>query len=121
MLRLALLFSAVAVAFDAVAAAIARAFAFNYGQFALLAVILFAAYGIIAGQRLRWPRALVAVAIAVTADATIGTFVASHVGAWIAPNQAGREAIGSTVMTAALCFVVAALGVAVGGRVARHA
>ncbi len=121
MLRLALLFSAIAVAFDAVAAAISRAFAFNYGQFSLLALILFAAYGIVAGQRLRWPRALVAVAIAVIVDATIGSFVASLVGAWIAANQTGREAIGSTVMTAVLCLVVAALGVVVGGRVARRA
>ena len=120
MLRLALLFSAVAVAFDAVAASIARAFAFNYGQFQLLAAILFAAYGIVAGQRLRWPRALVAVAIAVVVDATIGSFVASLIGAWIAANQTGRDTAGSIVIAAVLYFVVAALGVAVGGRVVRR-
>jgi len=121
MLRLALLFSAIAIAFDAVAACLARSFAINYGQFQILAVVLFAAYGVAAGQRLRWPRALVAVAIAVIVDATIGSFVASLIGAWISANQTGREAIGSTIIAALLCFVVAALGVAVGARVARHA
>lgn len=121
MLRLALLFSVIAVAFDAVAASISRAFAINYGQFQLLSIILFAAYGIAAGQRLRWARALLAVAIAVVVDATIGSYVASLIGAWIAANQTGNEALGTTLLSALLSLVVAVAGVAVGGRVARRA
>lgn len=118
MLRLALLFSVIAVAFEAIAAAIAHAASFNYGQFQIISVILFAGYGIYAGQRLRWLRALVAVSIAVVVDATIGTFVATFIGAWIA--QSDRYAVGTTILAAFLNFVVAGAGVAVGGRVARH-
>jgi hypothetical protein len=121
MLRLALLFSLIAIAFDAVAASISRVFAVNYGQFQLLSVLLFAGYGIVAGQRLRWPRALLAVAIAVVVDATVGSYVASLIGAWIAANQTGREALGTTLISAVLSLVVAAAGVAAGYRVARRA
>ncbi len=121
MLRLALLFSVIAIAFDAIAASIARVFAFNYGQFQLLAVILFAAYGIVAGQRLRSARALAAVAIAVVVDATAGSYVASLIGAWIVTNQTGREALGSTLLSALLNMVVGGAGVVVGDRVAHRA
>lgn len=119
MLRLALLFSLVTIAFDALAASIARGFGFNYGQFQIIAVVLFAAYGVAAGQRLRWAGALVAVAIAVVVDATIGAYVATRVSAWVAANQTGRD--GSALLLGLLYFVVAAAGVAVGSRVPRRA
>ena len=119
MLRLALIFALIAVAFDAAAALISRAAAFNYGQFAVLAVVVYAAFGIYAGQRLRWWRALVAIALAALVDATVGSAVASLLGAWVL--QPWRGAVTSTALDTLLNLVVAAGGVAVGQRVMRRA
>jgi hypothetical protein len=120
MLRLALLFALIIVAFDAATALVARAFAINYGNFALLALVLYACFGIYAGQRLRWPRALLAIAIAVVVDAIVGTYVASLLGAWVAQGPYGRDLAGSTLLTALLNLVVGAAGVGVGTRVVRR-
>lgn len=119
MLRLALLFALIAVAFDAAAALIARAAAFNYGQFTILAALLYAGFGIYAGQRLRWWRALIAIAISVLADATLGSAVASVLSAWV--FQPWRDAAGGAALGASLNFALAAVGIAIGQRVRRKA
>ena len=121
MLRLALLFALILVAFDAAAALVARTFAINYGSFALLALVLYAGFGIYAGQRLRWLRALLAITIAVLVDAIAGTYVASLLGAWVAQGPYGRDPTGSTLLTAVLNLAVGAAGVGVGTRVIRRA
>ena len=120
MLRLALIFGAIVVAFDVVAASVARAASINYGHFELLAVVLYAAFGIFAGQRLRWPRAVAAIAIAAAIDVFAGSYVASLIGAWISPWNQG-DAMVATLLTGLLNVVVGAAGVAVGSRVVRRA
>lgn len=119
MLRLALAFALIAVAFDAAAALIARAAAFNYGQFALLSLVLYAAFGVFAGQRLRWQRALIALAIAAVVDVTIGSYVATSLSAWVGQTARDREAVGTAALTGILSLVVGAAGVAAGSRAAR--
>ena len=80
MLKLALLFALAAIAFDAIGAALAKIFAFNYGHFALLAILLFIAFGFYAGRVLAPARALMAVVIAAVAEATLGWYVAALIG-----------------------------------------
>ncbi|MBV8489419.1 MAG: hypothetical protein JO199_02725, partial [Candidatus Eremiobacteraeota bacterium] len=52
MLRLATLYALAVVAFDGVAALIARAFDFNYGHFAILCIVFFIGLGLYAGYTL---------------------------------------------------------------------
>lgn len=122
MLRLALIFGTILVAFDAAAAAISKAATINYGNFLLPAVLLYVAFGVYAGQRLpRW-RALAAIVLAAAVDLFLGNYVALLLGPGRATSGPWtREFTGTAAMTAAADIVFGAIGIAVGSRVARRA
>ncbi|HTU82866.1 MAG TPA: hypothetical protein VMF61_12090 [Candidatus Acidoferrales bacterium] len=101
MLRRGLIFAVIAVAFDAVCAAIAAAAQFTYSQFYILAIVLFVAIGIYAGRVMVLPRALIAIAIAAVAEATLGWYVAALIGPARPPSDISR-----TVLIAYGCFGV---------------
>ncbi len=118
MLRQALLFGLILVAFDAAAAAIARAAAFNYGHFALLGIVIYVGFGIYAGQRLRLGRALLAIAIAAAIDASLGAYVAALIGPGRpAPGTPASAIVGLAAITGILSASFGAVGVVVGTRV----
>ncbi|HEY1655171.1 MAG TPA: hypothetical protein VGF86_08675, partial [Candidatus Tumulicola sp.] len=85
---------------------------------ALLGIVLYLAFGVYAGQRLRPGRAFVAIVVAAVIDATIGAYVAALIGP-------GRPAAGTpmqqivawSAITAALSALFGAIGVGVGTRV----
>ena len=114
-------FGLILVAFDAIAASIAQAARFNYGQFILLGLVVYVGLGIFAGQRLRWQRALAAILIAALIDASLGSYVAALIG----PGRpvAGtpvREILAAAFLGALFNAIFGAIGVFIGGRVARR-
>ena len=119
MLRLALLFAILAVAFDAVGALIAKLFAFIYGQLALLAVLLFVAMGFYAGRTLPIGRALVAIAIAAVAEATLGWYVAAAIGPARILQASATVIVGIAIIGILIDTAAGALGALIGRRAAR--
>jgi hypothetical protein len=119
MLRSALIFGTILVAFDAAAAAISKAAVINYGNFLLPATLLYVAFGIYAGQRLaRW-RALAAIVLAAAIDLFVGNYAALLLGPGRATSGPWtREFTGTAVMIAVADVVFGAIGIAVGLRVA---
>ncbi|MGA8532502.1 MAG: hypothetical protein WB615_00175 [Candidatus Tumulicola sp.] len=121
MLRLALLFAVIVVAFDAIAAFVANAAGFNYGQFALISVVIYVALGIFAGQRLRRFRALTAIVIAALVDASLGSYVAASIGRDVPTvHSSTMEIVGAALLGALLNIAFGTIGVVVGARVARR-
>jgi hypothetical protein len=121
MLRLALTFGLILVAFDAVAAMVAKAAAINYGSFTLLALVIYVGLGVFAGQRLRWWRALVAMVVAALVDASLGSSVAALIGPGRTPaGTSVTEIVGTALLAGLLYALFGAIGVAVGTRVAPH-
>lgn len=121
MLRQALIFGLILVAFDAAGAAIARVAAINYGHFALLGIVIYIGFGIYAGQRLRVGRALLAIAIAAAIDASLGAYAAALIGPGRpAPGTPTSAIVGLAVITGILSAAFGAVGVAVGTRVRRR-
>ena len=120
MLRLALLFSVTIVVFDTIVSAIARAVGVSYGSFLLVGLVLYVLFGIVAGQRLRRPRAFVVILIVVVIDATLGTLAAASVGSWVKGSTA-RDLIVAISLTSVLSLCVGAVGVAFGARARRAA
>ena len=122
MFRLGLLFGLTAVAFAALAAAISRAASINYGDFALLGVVMYVTFGIVAGQRLRASRAIVSVCVAALIEASLGSYVAALIGPGRPPPGTGpTELVGLAALTVAFSIGCGSLGVAVGRRVAGRA
>jgi hypothetical protein len=121
MLRLAVVFGLILVAFDAVAAIIANAAGINYGSFTLLGLVIYAALGIFAGQRLRWWRAVVAVIVAALIDSSLGWYVAALIGPGRPAAGTGMtEIVGTALLAGLLDALFGAIGVAVGTRVTRR-
>lgn len=121
MLRLALLFSVTILAFDAVAALVARTLQFNYGQFAILAVVLFAGFGILAGRMLPVGRGIVAILIAAAVDAIVGSLIASAILPGRPVPAAGTsEVFGIAVLAVVPEAVAGIAGAFVGSRIRRR-
>lgn len=117
MLRLAVAFSVAILAFDLIVSLIARTFSITYAQFFLLALVLFVGFGLYAGNRLAWARALIAVGIAAVVDMTLGTLVAAVTGAAKPLETAsGLQLWYAGVFGAALELVFGGIGVFVGRR-----
>lgn len=116
-----MLFAAILVAFAAIAAIVAKAAAINYGDFTLLGLLIYVAFGIFAGQRLRWWRALIALIVAALVDASLGWYVAALIGPGRPLASSGAlEIIGTALLAALLDVVFAAIGIAIGARVGRR-
>ena len=111
MLRLAVLFAVIIVAYDAVTAAIARAVGVSYNSFLVLALVLFFVMGVYAGRVVRSWAALLSVAIAAIADATIGWYIAAWIGPGYVPGWTMRILISLAIQSALLATVLGAAGV----------
>ncbi|MBV8281284.1 MAG: hypothetical protein JO347_04385 [Candidatus Eremiobacteraeota bacterium] len=122
MLRTGILFSIVIVVYDAIAAIIARSVGVAYNSFLVLALVLFLFMGVYAGRRRGSWSAIVAVAIAAAADATLGWYVAAIVGPGYVPGWTVRGLIVMAVESVVLATAIGAAGVCVGLAVAgrRH-
>jgi len=118
-IRIALLFSVVLVAYDALAALIARAVGVSYNSFALLALVLLFFMGVFAGRKARSWGGLVPVAIAAAVEATAGWYVASSIGPGYVPGWRMRGLVEMAIESALLSTCVGAAGVWIGLGVAR--
>ncbi len=117
MLRLALIFSAILIAYDALAALIARSITISYDSFAVLSLVVVFFMGIYAGRKLAW-RGIAVVAVASAIEATAGWYVASLIGPGYVPGWTMRALVVMAVEAALLSTVVGLAGVAIGLRVA---
>ncbi len=84
-------------------------------------MVIYVGFGIYAGQRLRWWRALVAVVLAAAIDSTLGWYVAALIGPGrpIGVNST-TEIVGTALLAVLLDAVFGGLGVAIGTRVRRR-
>jgi hypothetical protein len=122
MLRLALIFALIMLLFDAVTATISKIASINYGNFALLAIVVYVFLGIYGGRTLRSWRALISVAVAAIVEATLGWYVAALIGPGLPPVAATQlEMVFTGVVSVIVATLFGAMGVAVGLRAARAA
>src|SRR5581483_7666566 len=119
MLRLGLLFAAILILCDAVAALIALAVGISYDTFVVPALVVLFFMGIYAGRVGRSWSGMIAVAIAVAFETTLGWYVAALIGPGYVPGWTPSALIVMGVEAAALALLIGAIGVAVGLRVAR--
>jgi len=118
MLRLGLLFALVLVAYDALAAALAKWIGISYDSFVVLAVVLIFFMGIYAGRVRRSWDAIVPIVFASAIETTVGWYVAAAIGPGYVPGWTMRDLIVSAAESAILFAAVGAVGVAIGLRVA---
>ena len=119
MIRLAVLFSAIVVAYDALAAAIAKGLVISYGSFVVPEAVLFVFMGIYAGRKMGGWNGFAPVLIAAIANGTLGWYVAALIGPGaMPPGQISTAAfqLASYILVPA---VFGAAGVATGIRVNR--
>lgn len=119
MLRLGLLFALALVAYDALAAALAKWIGISYDSFVVLTVVLIFFMGVYAGRKRGSWDAMVAIAVAAVLEATAGWYVAAAIGPGYVPGWTLRQLIVLATESALLLSAVGAVGVAVGLRVAR--
>ena len=119
MIRIALLFSIVLVAYDALAALIAKLVGVSYNSFVLLALVLIFFMGVLAGRKARSWAGIVAVAIAAIVEATAGWYAASLIGPGYVPGWTMGGLIEMAIESALLSACVGAAGVWVGLGVAQ--
>lgn len=117
MFALTLIFAAVLVAYDALAAAVARAVGISYDSFAVLALVVIFFMGIYAGRKLR-RRGIVVIAIVAAIEATAGWYVASLIGPGYVPGWTMRALVVMGVEAWLLSAAVGLAGVGIGLRVA---
>jgi hypothetical protein len=119
LIRIALLFSIVLVAYDALAAIIAKLVGVSYTSFVLLALVLIFFMGVLAGRKARSWAGIVPVAIAATVEATAGWYAASLIGPGYVPGWTMGGLIEMAIESALLSACVGAAGVWVGLGVAQ--
>jgi len=111
MLPLALLFSIVIVAYDAIGAAIALAVGVSYNSFLVPALVLFFFMGLVAGRKARSWAGILPVVVAAVADATIGWYIAALIGPGYVPGWTMRDLITLGAESAALATAIGAVGI----------
>jgi hypothetical protein len=122
MLRLALLFSIVMVLFDVVAASIAKAASIDYGQFTILAAVIYVGMGILAGRWMRNWFALIPIVIAALVEVFAGGYLAALIGPGArGPGVSDASFYGVAAFGVLLNIVLGAIGIAVGVHVRRTA
>ena len=114
MLRTALIFSVLFVAYDALAAALARWIVISYDSFVVPPVIAAFFMGVYAGRKKRSWGGLAPVALAAVVEVTVGWYVAALIGPGYVPGWTLRELIVLATESAALIIAVGAAGVWVG-------
>ncbi len=119
MLALALLFSVIIVTYDALTAAIAKVVGVSYNSFLVLALVLFFFMGILAGRKAGSWAAIIPVAIAAAADATVGWYIAAWIGPGYVPGWTMRTLVTLAVQSAVVATAIACVGVWIGLGVAR--
>lgn len=119
MIRTALLFSAVLVAYDAVAALIARAVGVSYNSFGLLVFVLLFFMGVFAGRKAASWAGLIPVAIAAVVEATAGWYVAALIGPGYVPGWTTRVLVQMAAESVLTSLLAGAVGVWIGLGVAR--
>lgn len=117
MLGLALIFAAVLVAYDALAAVIARAVGVSYDSFAVLSLVVIFFMGVYAGRKQRG-RGIIVIVIAAAIEATAGWYVASLIGPGYVPGWTMRALVIMGVEAWLLSAAVGLAGVGIGLRVA---
>lgn len=115
MLPLALFFSAILLAYDALTAAIAKVVGISYDSFLVLAWVLFFFMGVLAGRKFGW-YGLIAVVVAAVFEATIGWYVAAAIGPGYVPGWTMRTLALLAFERALLSSAIAAAGVFIGRR-----
>jgi hypothetical protein len=115
MLPLALFFTAILIAYDALTAAIARAVGVSYDSFLVLAWVLFFCMGVIAGRKFGW-LGLIAVVVAAALEATAGWYVAAAIGPGYVPGWTMRMLGLLAFERALVSSAIAAAGVFIGRR-----
>jgi hypothetical protein len=122
MVRLALLFSIVIIAYDALTAGIAKVVGISYNSFLVLALVLFFFMGLFAGRKAGSWAGILPVAVAAAADATIGWYGAALIGPGYVPGWTLRVLVTLAIESAVVATVIGGVGVAIGLRVAgaRH-
>lgn len=116
MLRRALWFSVILVAYDALAALVARAVGVSYNSFLVLALVLFFFMGVYAGRRSRLAGGIVSIAIAAAVETTLGWYVAALIGPGYVPGWTMRILVVMAVQSAILSTAIGAVGVWIGER-----
>jgi hypothetical protein len=117
-LRVAVLFSLIIVAYDALAATIAKALIISYNSFLVPALVLFFFMGIYAGRKSgSWSGTLVIVIVAAV-DATLGWYVAALIGPGYVPGWTMRQLIVLGFESAVVSTAIGAVGVWIGLAVA---
>jgi hypothetical protein len=116
--RLAFLFAATLIAYDALTAIVAKWLTISYNSFLVPALVILFFMGVYAGRKARSWAGILPVAIAALADATLGWYVAALIGPGFVPGWTPRELIVMASESAALSVAVGCAGVAVGLRVA---
>jgi hypothetical protein len=114
MLRLAMFFSAIVVAFDAVSAAVAKSVSTSYDSFLVLALVIFFFIGVYAGRVMRSWSAVLPVAAAAAVGATFGWYVAALIGPGYVPGWTMRDLIALAIESTILSTVVGLGGVWIG-------
>lgn len=114
MLRLALLFSAIVVAFAGSSAALAKSLTISYDSFLVLALVVLFFMGVFAGRRAGSWSGMFPIAIAAIAWATIGWYVAALVGPGFVPGWTVRDLMVMAVESTLLATAVGAAGLWIG-------
>lgn len=118
-LRLALLFCIIVVAYDAIAAVIARGLTISYNSFLIPGLVILFFMGVFSGRVARSWGGAFAVTVAAVADATLGWYVAALIGPGYVPGWTPRALIVMGIESALLSIAVGWCGVWIGIRVAR--
>jgi|GEM_PF-5874601 len=114
MLRTALIFSAILIAYDAVAAALAKWIVISYDSFVILPVVAIFFMGIYAGRKKRSWGGLAPIVIAALVEVTVGWYVAALIGPGYVPGWTMRQLVVLAVESALLFVAVGAAGVWIG-------
>jgi hypothetical protein len=115
MLPLALFFTAILIAYDALTAAIAKVVGISYDSFLVLAWVLFFFMGVLAGRKFGWS-GLFAVIIAAALEATLGWYIAAAIGPGYVPGWTMPMLAMLALERALVSSAIATAGVFIGRR-----
>lgn len=119
MIRFAVMFSAIMLAFDVAGAFVAHVLGIDFGNFVFVAALAYVFFGFYAGRILRSWRALVSIVIAAVVDATLGTYFSTNIDPGIGASAVPEITAFGTAVYLAIALTLGAVGVATGVRASR--